>query len=225
MTKTDWDVTSDEGFAAFFAATFDTAYAYAAHLCGNDRADAEALVRLVYGFAHRHARDGRVATLSAAAMRSAITNAWRDTQGDPDAPLPTTEPSRIGSENTPRHGLYEALFAELVGARINPWAADPDTTVAIAADPEHKDVHRRVCTYRAAAYAVLAGVVVFVLAITLRDSESSPTVTTTATTTATSSSSTATTDSTSTTDSTATTSTTPSTSTASSTTPGATLEP
>ena len=49
MTTADWDVTTDEGFAAFFTATFDAAYAYAASLCAHDRAGAEALVRLVYG--------------------------------------------------------------------------------------------------------------------------------------------------------------------------------
>jgi hypothetical protein len=221
MTTTDWDVTTDEGFAAFFAATFDTAYAYAAHLCANDPAGAEALVRLVYRFARGHARDGRVATLSAPAMRSAITNAWRDTQGDPEAPLPATEPSRINSENhPPRDGLYEELFAELVGARINPWAADPDATVAIAAEPERGRDSRRVPWYRVAAYAVLAGVILFVLAITLRDSG-----TTTPSPTPTSSTTTARTDSTTTTGSTATTSTTPATSTTPSTTPGVTLEP
>lgn len=213
MTTTDWDVTTDEGFAAFFAATFDTAYAYAAHLCANDPAGAEALVRLVYGFARRHAREGRVATLSGPAMRSAITNAWRDGQGDPDAPLPTTEPSRINSEVTPRPGLYEKLFAELVGARINPWAADPDATVAIDADPGRSGNDRRVPLYRVAAYAVLAGVILFVLAITLRDSGSSPTVPTTPSTSAAS------------TGSTATTSTTPATSTTPSTGPSVTLEP
>lgn len=186
MTTADWDVTTDEGFAAFFTATFDAAYAYAASLCAHDRAGAEALVRLVYGFARGHARNGRVATLSAAAMHSAITNAWRDAQDNPDAPLPAGEPPRHHSEATPRPGLHEELFAELVGAAINPWAADPDATVAVAdvAAAGRAPGGRRTPLHRVAAYAVLGGVILFVLAVTLRDSDATPPVITTVPTTA-----------------------------------------
>ena len=183
----EFDVSTDDGFAVFFAAAFDEAYEYADHLCGHNPVAAEQLVSLVFGWARRHAQQGRVALLSGAALNNAIRNAWSDQQADGDAPPPAAD-SVWATGSPQREGLYEELFAELFGGSTAPphdTAHTPAT--ATASDDDEHSPRRRPPAYRVAAYAVLAGVIVVVLAVTLGDSGSTttptPTVATTTTTT------------------------------------------
>ncbi len=177
----EFDVSTDDGFAAFFLATFAEAYEYADHLCGHEADAAEELVRLVFGWARRHAQQGRVTRLSDEMMQGALRNAWTDQQAGRNAPPPPAD-SVWAIGGPPRKGLYEELYLELFGEAPPTFETARTRVLSTADDDEEGAPGRRLSPYRMAAYAVMAGVIVLVLAVTLGGSDT-PTGTTTVTTT------------------------------------------
>jgi hypothetical protein len=164
----EFDVSTDDGFAAFFLATFAEAYEYADHLCGHEADAAEELIRLVFGWARRHAQQGRVTRLSDEMMQGALRNAWTDQQAGRDTPPPPAD-SVWAIGGPPRKGLYEELYLELFGEAPPTFETARTRALSTVDDEEEGTPGRRLPPYRVAAYAVMAGVVVLVLAVTLGD--------------------------------------------------------